>query len=181
MRIYWYGDGKMLRIRLTSAVLPQGTMTMEAFSTLARDLGFPVLLDWSSGLDDGEGVAVFGIRNLEAVPPPGREDLESDSLVVWVRASAVAGLFFTKALADTAAMLAVITTYMKAFNELTDLGHQAMELRSERAEIVVSSGIRRSSIAGRPEPLVTPYYTDELMTNNGRGSKRDLDSVSQLS
>ena len=160
MRIYWYGDGKMTRIRLTSTALPQGIMTMEAIATLAQDLGFPVLLDWSSGLDEGEGVAVFGTHNLEAVPPPGREDLEADSLVVWVRVANVTGLFFTKALADTAAILSVITTYMKAFNELAELGHQAVELRAQRAEIVVPGASPRLR-GGSPEILVTPRYTDD--------------------
>ena len=37
MRIYWYGDGKMTRIRLTSTIVPEGTMTMEVLNTLAQD------------------------------------------------------------------------------------------------------------------------------------------------
>ena len=160
MRIYWYGDGKMTRIRLTSTIVPEGMMTMEVLNTLAQDLGFSVLLDWSSGLDEGEGVAVFGTRNMEAVPPPGREDLEADSLVVWVRVATVAGLFFTKALADTAAILSVITTYMKAFNELADLGLQSLELRAQRAGIAAPGRDPRTRV-GSTEPLITPRYMDD--------------------
>lgn len=160
MRIYWYGDGKMTRIRLTSMALPEGTMTMEDIGTLAQNLGYPLLLDWSSGLDDGEGVAVYGTREMHAVSPPGREDLEADSLVVWVRVTTVAGLFFTKALADTAAILAVITTYMKAFNELAELGHQALELRAQRAEIAIPGGTPRARLVSS-EPLITPRYMDD--------------------
>ena len=136
MRIYWYGDGRMSRLRLGSRSLSGCRMTMEIVSSLARDLGFTRLVDWSSEVDEGEGVAVFGTWDWQAVPPPGRDDLEADTLVIWVRADGVAGLFFAKAAVDTAAILSMIATYLKGLHEISELAKQAVELRARRAERV---------------------------------------------
>src|SRR5919202_5961892 len=111
MRTYWYGDGQVLRVPL-SAMPAVDAATMGALPAFAAGMGFPSLLDRSEHADDGEGVLVFGPPEGQPPPsPPGREDLDADSVVIWLRQHTVTALLFATTVADLAAHLATSVTF----------------------------------------------------------------------
>ena len=61
---------------------------------LAASFGYPLLGDWSNRLDEeGDEVLVFSPQDPGVAPSvPGREDLEAETLVVWMRRNVVASL-----------------------------------------------------------------------------------------
>jgi hypothetical protein len=135
MRIYWYGEGQITRVRLTEVPSPERTMTLETTVKIAEGLGFAVLLDWSVGAEQGDGVAIFGTKTQDSMVLPGREDLEADSLVIWVRGGSISSIFFIKTFTDTAALLQIISSYMKTLWDISDLSRQEILLRARRADV----------------------------------------------
>ena len=114
MRTYWHGEGKISRISLPPVNMRDTNTQSNLPQLLAASLGFPTLLDWTNRLEEGEEVLVFGPRDAGAIANvPGRDDLEADSLVVWMRRGTVAGLFFAKTIADLVAIMAMLASYEK--------------------------------------------------------------------
>ena len=139
MRTYWFGEGKMVRVPIVPASSAKAGTPEELAHTLAASLGFTTLLDRTTTADEGEGVLVFGPHDPTRVPtPPGRDDLDADSLVVWMRASEVTGLFFSKTFADVVAILSMIATFTQALGDITAQGEHALLDRGQRAPQVTS-------------------------------------------
>ena len=135
MRTYWYGDAQVLRVPL-SALPTADTVTMDGLAAFAAEVGFPKLLDASTFAGAGEGVLVFGPPEGQPPPsPPGREDLDAESVVVWVRQSVVTALLFAKTIGDLAAILAMIATYEHALEQISTQGEQALRRRVEQAQM----------------------------------------------
>ena len=102
---------------------------------LATSLGYPLLRDWSNRLDEeGDEVLVFAPQDPGVAPRvPGRDDLEAESLVVWMRRNVVASLFFAKTIADLVAILSLIASYEKALYEITEYRQRFMGMRARYA------------------------------------------------
>ena len=134
MRTYWYGDGRVVRVPLSAGGLPKTGTTVDLPHALATRLGFAALLDWSNRLDVGDEVVIFGPQKPgSALAVPGREDLEAESLVVWMRGGAAAGLFFAQTIADLVTILSTIASYEKALCEITEYRERFMEIRARHA------------------------------------------------
>jgi hypothetical protein len=135
MRTYWHGEGKITRISLPPLAMRDTTMPGNLPQLLAASLGFPSLLDWTNRLEQGDEVVVFGPSVAGTIAfVPGRDDLEADSLVVWMRRGAVAGLFFAKTVADLVAIMAMLATYEKALCDITEYRERFTEIRMRHAQ-----------------------------------------------
>ena len=135
MRIYWYGDGRVVRVPLSSGGLAKMGTAVDLSHALATRLGFPTLLDWTNRLEVGDEVVIFGPQKPgSALAVPGREDLEAESLVVWMRGGAAAGLFFAQTIADLVTILSTIALYEKALCEITEYRERFMEIRARHAQ-----------------------------------------------
>jgi hypothetical protein len=153
MRTYWYGDGQVLRVPL-SAMPAVDAATMGALPAFAAGMGFPSLLDRSEHADDGEGVLVFGPPEGQPPPsPPGREDLDAESVVIWLRQHTVTALLFAKTLADLATILAMIATYEHSIGQISAQGEQALQRRVELAQEVQTRTIV-TPVADWPETVL---------------------------
>jgi hypothetical protein len=136
MRTYWYGDGQVLRVPLSAMPAVQAA-TADALAAFAAGVGFPSLLDRSKHADDGEGVLVFGPPEGQPPPnPPGREDLDAESMVIWLRQRTVTALLFAKTIGDLATILAMIAAYEHAIEQISAQGEQAQQRRMEQAQEV---------------------------------------------
>jgi hypothetical protein len=133
---YWYGDGHVLRVPL-SALPPGDALTEDAFATFAAGLGFPTRLDGSRHAASEAGVLVFGPAAGQARPSPaGREDLDAESVVIWLRQRTVTALLFAKTIRDLATILSMIATYEHAIEQISAQGEQAQQRRMEQAQEV---------------------------------------------
>ena len=141
MRTYWYGEDKMVRVFLSEVFQPPpaGARVQDFLTAVAASLGFPVLLDWSNKIEDeGDEVLVYAPHDPSATPEvPGREDLNAESLVVWMRRGTMAGLFFVKTLVDLVTILSMIASYQKALCEITEYQERFTELRVQHARNAV--------------------------------------------
>ena len=79
---------------------------------------------------------MFGPRDARVIATvPGRDDLEADSLVVWLRRGTVsAGLFFAKTIADLVAIMAMLASYEKSLCEITEYRERFTEIRLRNAK-----------------------------------------------
>ena len=134
MRTYWHGEGKISRISLPPVNMRDTNTQSNLPQLLAASLGFPTLQDWTNRLEEGEEVVVFGPRDAGVIATvPGRDDLEADSLVVWMRRGTVAGLFFAKTIADLVAIMAMLASYEKALCEITEYRERFTDIRLRNA------------------------------------------------
>ena len=137
MRIYWHGDGKVVRIPLKPGFLPRGGVREDVTHTLAAQLGFPLLLDWGNQLTEGDEVLVFVPEDANTAPTvPGREDLEAEWLIVWMRGGVVANLFFARTIADLVTTVSMIASYEKALCDITEYRQRFLEIRGRQARYV---------------------------------------------
>lgn len=164
MWTYWRGEDKLVRVSLA---VPPEVLTHESSETLqaiTAHLGFPQLLDWSNRLDDGDEVLIFGPAEAgAAMPVPGRDDLQAESLAVWLRCGKLTGFFFAKTIADLAAVLSMIAAYEKALCEITEFGERFVEIRARSARDISNPSemtrVRRSGPAMRV-PIVPSVSKD---------------------
>ncbi len=134
MRTYWHGDGNAVRVPLAPIALQPGSSRDQVVQAISAGLGFPVLLDWSNRLEEGDEVLVFAPPDQGAATSvPGRDDLQAESLVVWQRRGEVAGLFFAKTMADLVAILSMLASYEKALCEVTEYRERFLEIRARHA------------------------------------------------
>ena len=135
MRTYWPGEGKITRISLPPIREREANVSGNLPQLLAASLGFPTLLDWTNRLEQGDEVVVFGPKVAGSFAHvPGRDDLEADSLVVWMRGSAVSGLFFAKTIADLVEVMVMLASYEKALCEITEYRERFTEIRMRHAK-----------------------------------------------
>ena len=154
MRTYWYGDAQVLRVPL-SALPSVEAATPDALAAFAAGMGFPALLDASTYATSGAGILVFGPAEGQVPPsPPGREDLDAESLVIWLRQGTVTALLFAKTIADLATILAMIATYEDALAQISAQGEQALRRRGAQPAV---------------RPIVTP--APETPPAAGRGAR----------
>ena len=134
MRTYWHGEGKISRISLPPVNMRDTNTQSNLPQLLAASLGFPTPQDGTNRLKEGEEVVVFGPRDAGVIAiVPGRDDLEADSLVVWMRRGTVAGLFFAKTIADLVAIMAMLASYEKALCEITEYRERFTDIRLRNA------------------------------------------------
>ncbi len=134
MRAYWYGDGKLIRIALNQNMLPRTNTTVDATQLLASRFEYPRLLDWSTRVDEWDEVLVYTTQSAEVTPTvPGREDLDAEFLVIWIRQAKILALFFAKMLPDLVQVLEIVASYEKALCEITEYHERLMELRGRHA------------------------------------------------
>jgi hypothetical protein len=133
LRAYWYGDGHILRVPI-NAPAPMGALTEDALAAVAAGLGYPTRLDGSRQAAGEEGVLVFGpAEGYASANPPGREDLDAEAVVIWVRERAVTALLFARTIGDLSAILAMIAAYEQAIEEISVQGAQARQRRVAQA------------------------------------------------
>jgi hypothetical protein len=134
MRTYWHGDGTAVRVPLAPIVLAPGSTTDQLIQAISAKLGFATLLDWTNRIEEGDEVLVFAPEDAgEGATVPGRDDLETESLVIWVRRDSIAGLFFAKTMADQVGILSMLASYEKALCEITEYRERFMEIRARNA------------------------------------------------
>ena len=134
MRTYWHGDGTTIRVPLAPLALPPGSTADEQVQRISARLGFPTLLDWTTRLEEGDEALVFApLDEGDATAVPGRDDLEAESLVIWLRRGTVAGLFFAKTMSDLVAILSMLASYEKALCEITEYRERFMQIRAHHA------------------------------------------------
>ena len=134
MRTYWHGDGTTVRVLLAPIAVPPGSTTDQLVAAITAKVGFPTLLDWTNRIEEGDEALVFApLDQGAAMAVPGRDDLEAESLVIWLRRGAVAGLFFAKTMADLVGILAMIASYEKALCEITEYRERFMQIRAHHA------------------------------------------------
>jgi hypothetical protein len=135
MRTYWHGEGKITRISLPPIGVREAPAPGNLPQLLAGSLGFPTLLDWTNRLEQGDEVAVFGPKIAGSFAHvPGRDDLEADSLVVWMRNGGVSGLFFAKTIADLVEVMTMLARYEQALCEITEYRERFTEIRMRHAK-----------------------------------------------
>jgi len=141
VRAYWYGDGKSIRIALNQNMLPRTNTTVDATQLLASRFEYPRLLDWSTRVDDWDEVLVYTTQSAEVTPTvPGREDLDAEFLVIWIRQAQILALFFAKTLPDLVQVLEIVASYEKALSDITEYHERLMALRARHAEDVAEVG-----------------------------------------
>ncbi len=139
MRSYWYGDGKSIRVALSQNMLPRTNTTGDATQLLASRFEFARLLDWSTRVDEWDEVLVYTTHSPEITPKvPGREDLDAEFLVIWIRQATIVALFFAKMLPDLVQVLEIVASYEKALGDITEYHERLMSLRARHAEDVGS-------------------------------------------
>src|SRR3954451_17452159 len=139
MWTYWHGDGKLIRV---SIVLPPvKVVSSDLPQAIAAYLGFPIILDSSNRVEDGDEVLVYGPREAGTVQTlPGRDDLPTESLAVWLRGRTVTGIFFAKNIGDLVAILSMIAGYEKALCDITEYGERFVEIRARHAQDAEPAG-----------------------------------------
>ncbi len=142
MRAYWHGDKTVVRIPLNLMALAGEGTTPDALGTFAAGLGFPTLQDWSQQSTDGEGVLIYTPDVARDAPTvPGRDDLDAEAFVVWLRRRTVAAFFFAKTIADLTAVLALIASYEAALRQISAHADDALQLRVQQAphtEVIIT-------------------------------------------
>ncbi len=141
MRAYWYGDGKSTRIALNQNMLPRTNTTVDVPQLLSSRFEYPRLLDWSTRVDEWDEVLVYTTQSAEVTPTvPGREDLDAEFLVIWIRQAQILALFFAKMLPDLVQVLEIVASYEKALCDITEHHERLMGLRARHAEDVADVG-----------------------------------------
>lgn len=141
MRSYWYGNGKSVRIALSLNALPKAGTTRDLPQALSSRFGFPLLVDWSHGVDGWDEVLIYTPQSTESTPTvPGREDLDAEFLAIWIRQAKVAGIFFANMLPDLVQILSMVASYEKALCDITENHERFMSLRARHAQTVDSKG-----------------------------------------